>query len=51
MRIPLHPQSVPDRILPFDNPQRQRASNAEEHKECPLPPERVDHDAENEPVG
>ena len=50
MRIPLQPQSVPDRILPPHNLQRQRAAHAAEDEERPLPPERIDDDAEDEPV-
>lgn len=48
--ITLHPQSVPNRILFPHNPQWQRAPDAEEHKERPLPPKGVDGDAEHEPV-
>ena len=48
--IPLHPQSIPNRIFSSHNPQRQRPPDAEEHKERPLPPKGVDGDAEDEPV-
>lgn len=48
--IPLHPQSIPNRILSSHNPQRQRSPDAEEHKERPLPPKGVDGDTEDEPV-
>lgn len=48
--ISLHPQSVPNRILSSHNPQWQPAPDAEKHKERPLPPKRVDGDAEHEPV-
>ena len=50
MTILLQPQSVPNRILFPHNLERQCASNAEKHKECPLPSERVDHNAKHEPV-
>lgn len=50
MTIPLQPQSIPNRVLSLHNPQRQCAPNAREHEGCPLPPERVDHNAEHEPV-
>ncbi len=50
MRISLQPQSVPNRVFSSHNPQWQRAPNAEEHEECPLPPEGIDHNAEHEPI-
>ena len=50
MRIPLQPQPVPYRILPPHNLQRQRTAHTAEDEERPLPPERIDDDAEDEPV-
>ena len=50
MTIPLQSQSVPNRILFPHNLERQCASNAEKHKERPLPSKRVDHNAKHEPV-
>ena len=50
MRILLQPQSIPDRILPPHHLQRQRTAHTEEDEERPLPPERIDHDAKDEPV-
>ena len=48
--MPRQPQSIPNRILSPHNLQRQRTAHTEEDEECPLPPERIDHDAEDEPV-
>jgi len=40
---------IPNPILSINNPSRKTVSNTEEHKERPLPPERVDYNAEREP--
>lgn len=50
MRIPFQPKSIPNRVLSFDNPHWQRTPNAREHERCPLPPERVDDNAKDEPI-
>ena len=50
MMIPLQPQPVPNRILSPHDCQRQSAADTREHKRCPFPPERVDRNAEHEPV-
>ena len=50
MMMPFQPQSISYRILSSDNLERQCAPNAEKHKERPLPPKRVNHYAEHEPV-
>ena len=50
MMIPLQPQPIPNRILSPHDAQRQCAADTREHKRCPLPPERVDRNAEHEPV-
>ena len=48
--VPLQRKSVPNRVLSLRDLERQRAPNAREHKGGPFPPERVDHDTEDEPV-
>ena len=48
--MPFQPQSVPNRVLSPNNPQWQRTANAAKHKRRPLPPERIDHNAKNEPI-
>ena len=50
MMIPLQPQPIPNRILPPHDSQRQCAADTREHEQRPLPPERVDRNAEHEPV-
>lgn len=44
------PEPVPNRVLSLNNAQGQCASNAGEHEEGPLPSERIDDNAEYEPV-
>lgn len=46
----LHPQPIPDPILPAHHHFRQRITDAQKHKRRPLPSERVDCDAEDEPI-
>jgi hypothetical protein len=43
-------QSIPQLIFLLDHLHRQCRPNTEEHKERPLPPERVDHKRKDEPV-
>ena len=50
MMIPLQTQPIPNRILSPHNAQRQRTADTREHKRCPFPPERVNRNAEHEPV-
>ena len=50
MMIPLQTQPIPNGILSPHDAQWQRAADTRKHKRCPFPPERVDRNAEHEPV-
>lgn len=47
---PLHPQPIPNPILPLHHPQWQRAPHPKKHKRRPLPAKRIDHDTKHKPI-